>query len=353
MGILFVIDGALGKNKTSVIDYINKDRTRLSFIPKVFHFPDNHTFHKELSPDLTTKIETETDFKRDIVSSGNYYYYEYDERLYGFKKADVEEKLEKFKYVFVIVRSVSTIQLLKQDYGNKVVAIYIHTDVNIIKETLEGYPSRSDNLENAWNEYVRNAGLYDDILVNNDSNDENFNLLLRNLIQKQTHENPDELRLPSGEKFVLTKDLIGYKEEIRKKLGGYEKNVFLMMKFRRNNANLSSFIKDQLTLNGFNCIRADDQGWNITDLTNNPIAVLYCCKYGIALFDEPEEGNIYSPNVAYELGIMHSQRKECLILKHTTVEGNFFDLVARLHKKYTEEADCRKIISNWVTEISS
>jgi hypothetical protein len=224
MGILFVIDGALGKNKTSVINYVKKDQTRLSFIPKVFHFPDDHTYHQELSPDLTTKIETQKDFEKDIINSGNYYHYDYDKRLYGFKKTDIEENLEKFKYVFVVVRSVSTIRLLKEHYGNKVVAIYIHTDVSIVKEILDGYPSKSSNLENAWNEYVKNSSLYDAVLVNNDSNNaENFNLLLDNLIQKQTNENLNELRLSSGERFVLTDDLIGYKEAIRKKLKDYEK----------------------------------------------------------------------------------------------------------------------------------
>jgi hypothetical protein len=125
------------------------------------------------------------------------------------------------------------------------------------------------------------------------------------------------------------------------------------MKFRPQNKDLSLFIKDQLKIKGFNCIRADDEGWNITDQTNNPIAVLCCCKYGIALFDEPEEGNTYSPNVAYELGIMHSQKKECLILKHQNIRGDFFDLVARLHKKYTKDSDFRDIIHNWVGKISS
>ena len=93
----------------------------------------------------------------------------------------------------------------------------------------------------------------------------------------------------------------------------FERNVFLMMKFRDGNRPVFDFIKESLAANGLNCVRADDKEWQITRDVYNPVAVLYCCKYGIALFDEAETGSTYNPNVAYELGMMHLQGKECLI----------------------------------------
>ena len=50
-----------------------------------------------------------------------------------------------------------------------------------------------------------------------------------------------------------------------------------------------------------------------------PGRCVHCCKYGIALFDELEEHQAYSANVAYELGMMHQQQKHCLVLRHTSL----------------------------------
>lgn len=48
----------------------------------------------------------------------------------------------------------------------------------------------------------------------------------------------------------------------------------------------------------------------------------YCCKYGITLIDMPEEGAAYNTNVIYELGIMATQNKSCILLRDETVEKN-------------------------------
>src|ERR1041385_5745993 len=97
------------------------------------------------------------------------------------------------------------------------------------------------------------------------------------------------------------KPLIGHKKEIERRLAKFpfERNVFLMMKFRSSNKDLSDFIIESLKQHGLNGVRADQNEWNITKDVYNPIAVLYCCKFGIALFDEPEENQAYSANVAY------------------------------------------------------
>lgn len=109
-------------------------------------------------------------------------------------------------------------------------------------------------------------------------------------------------------RFDLLKELNSFKKEMYGKISAtdYDKNVFLMMKYRPDNKDLSDFIISTLEANGLNGVRADMNDWNITgDNVSNPLAVLYCCKYGIALFDAPEKRQNFSPNVAYELGIMH------------------------------------------------
>jgi hypothetical protein len=143
----------------------------------------------------------------------------------------------------------------------------------------------------------------------------------------------------------------------------FEKNIFLMMKYRPNNFSFSQYIQRELEEKGYNCVIARDPKWQITNDSYNPIAVLFCCKYGIALFDEPEiikdkKGKIietihYNPNVAYELGIMHSQRKNCLILINSELKKVPFDLLQYLHKVYTKEEEFHIHFNDWLETIKN
>src|SRR6266478_182937 len=107
--------------------------------------------------------------------------------------------------------------------------------------------------------------------------------------------------LPDGSSFSLIRPLVGFRSLLEKQLAKFpfEKNVFLMLRFRDANKPLSDFIIETLSDAGLNGVRADDDDWSITKDVYNPIAVLYCCKYGIALLDEPEAHQAYNPNVIY------------------------------------------------------
>jgi CheY-like chemotaxis protein len=154
--------------------------------------------------------------------------------------------------------------------------------------------------------------------------------------------------------FDLPKPLQGYKRDIERQLVRFPfgRNVFLMMKFRASNKEVAEYVAENLAKRGFSGVRADDVAWNITGNVYNPIAVLYCCKYGIALFDEPEEGQAYSPNVAYELGMMHQQNKVCLILKHITLPTVPFDLIKDLYVAYEKDLVLRQKIDRWLDEVA-
>lgn len=69
------------------------------------------------------------------------------------------------------------------------------------------------------------------------------------------------------------------------------------------------------------------------------------------MFDRPEKGADFSPNVAYELGIMHSQRKNCLVLKHKSLNQLPFDLVQKLFKEYDDGTQIRNHLEKWLTSI--
>ena len=127
----------------------------------------------------------------------------------------------------------------------------------------------------------------------------------------------------------------------------------LMMKFRDNNHEFYEFICDEVERNGYRLVRDDQTQWRLTGNIYNPIAVLYCCKYGIALFDEPEPPNDHNPNVAYGLGIMHSHNKNCLVLMHEKLESIPFDFEKEPCNFYSREIQCRRILKKWINGINA
>jgi len=162
------------------------------------------------------------------------------------------------------------------------------------------------------------------------------------------------LTIPGEGHFDLLKPIIGFKRDIERQLTHfpYAENVFLMMKFRGSNSELGEFIIESLRSHGLRGVRADLPEWNITKNVYNPVAVLYCCKYGIALFDEPEPSQAYSANVAYELGMMHYQGKDCLILKHSSLPQIPFDLIKDLYVSYDKDLSLRRFIASWIDQIT-
>lgn len=159
------------------------------------------------------------------------------------------------------------------------------------------------------------------------------------------------LSVPDEGHFELPKPLQGFKQDIERQLlrFPFARNVFLMMKFRHRNRDISDYIAQTLRAHDLCAIRADDAQWNITGSVYNPVAVLYCCKYGIALFDQPDTGEqAYSPNVAYELGMMHLQNKRCLILRHDSLPQMPFDLIKDLYETYERDLQLKTIIERWI-----
>ena len=157
-----------------------------------------------------------------------------------------------------------------------------------------------------------------------------------------------------GITFPIIKPLLGFRDKIEYQIKKYpfEKNVFLMIRFRKENKSLSDFIITTLSETGLNGVRADQAGWNITNNVYNPIAVLYCCKYGIAVFDKAERYQAYNPNVIYELGFMHNLGRECLILKNDTMPDAPFDLIKDLYMPYRMKKTAKMNIQVWLQNIA-
>lgn len=353
---LILIDGAAGTGKTDLVDYVKDKYHNANVLCKYTTRPFRD---EEKNSSLDLIFLSEEEFAKKNLDNKNIY--SYGGNLYGFDEDELVESLEKYEFTLIIIRNTQIIKRLQNDYKYKaiVVPIYIYTDRNLVVERLkaDGYTQdkidfRLRRSESCWDDYLENDYLETPIIINN-SNKTDFHRKINQIFTSNiVKEKAEYVYINPSVKFELISALRGYKKEIQRRLNKYpyDKNVFLMMKFRDNNKVTYKYIKRELEKYGYNCVRADEKEWkNITGTSFNPMAVVYCCKYGIALFDEPEEGAYYNPNVAYELGMMQTQNKRCLILKHYSLPNPPFDIVKDLYQVYNKEIEFENILSDWIT----
>lgn len=359
---LFLVDGLAGTGKNDLIDFIEqKHRFTSTVIYK-------YTTRMHRNPEEARKTDLMFVSGEEFQNKCNkdFYNYSYANEWYGFAKKDVTDALAKYENVFVIIRDRNLIAKLANDFFEMalVIPIFIYTDRSLIMDRLknEGFSEedikfRLQRSEYSWKDYLEYPDGNIRIIINN-SDKSDFHRKINSLIGEFSMNKidlPNYIYINPHLKFELIKPLVGFKQDIKKRLDSfpYEKNIFLMMKFRSSNEDFFDFIKTEIANAGFNCVRADDDEWNITKNVYNPLAVLYCCKFGIALFDQPEEGQDYNPNVAYELGIMHYQGKNVLLLTHDDLPPMPFDLIKDLRKNYSKEIDFRRLFKKWLREVSA
>lgn len=362
---LFIIDGASGTGKSDMINYINRISIKSRYVTALPKYTTREQRDEEKAVDYNLDLEfiSKEQFQEFEKVEG-FYTYSYGDGVkkqeYGFFKSKIEEATNYFTNTFIIVRNKNLTEKLRIDFPEiRIINVYIYTDIPQVIKRLEDSGYTNEKIEFrikrqtfAWQDYLKYSKDYDEVIINN-SNVTDFERLIDQLISKYNEERLEYLDINNIESYLIMTPIVVYKKEILRRLEIYSfrKNVFLMMKFRPDNELIFELIRDTLNVYGFNCIRADQPEWNITRNSYNAIAVAYCCKYGIGLFDKPEEKNEFNPNVAYELGIMHHQQKECLILKHTSLTREPFDFIKDLFRSYTDNLEIKGIIKSWASNL--
>jgi guanylate kinase len=365
MKTLILIDGAAGTGKSDLAKYLIKTKNRqVKLIKKYTTRKQRNEEKKAIYTDLHFPSDTHEQFI-ERIKSNDFFWYAYGnketgENFYGIYKKEIINAFTEVDFVVVIIRGFDAIQEIKSSLKEiRCVSVFVYTDRELVVNRLkdDGYDDeaikyRLSRQPIAWGDYVKNSHMYDEKIINS-SNNQDYQIVIDQLFIKLKKTNYNHLVVSNIEELPLVKPLIGFREVMEERLSkyAYERNVFLMMKFRKSNERVYRFIQKTLESKGYNCVRADQPEWDITRNTYNPVAALYCCKFGIALFDEPEPKNEYSANVAYELGMMHSQLKECLVLRHSSLVSAPFDLVKELYIDYHDNLELEEVINNWVNKL--
>lgn len=372
---LFLVDGAAGIVKKDLIQYINS-KERSCIVQKFTTRPERNTDSKNIDllfvpEEKFCEIESNEEcFCYNYGKEGD----GYGEARYGVLKSNLDKAIEQFENIFVIVRDWECTCAIMSYYQDivKVIPILIYSDKQFTSERLkkEGIDdndilARINRINEVLDDYFCELKFFDRLILLNDASKEHLKMQINQLIMYSDMEPYDELCVSPQTSYQLIRPLIGYKENMIAKLKEhpFKKNIFLMMKFRDDNregytnTEIYKLIRDIIEGAGYNCVRADQEEWtHLADESSyNPLAVSYCCKYGIALIDEPEKEAAYNSNVIYELGMMATQNKKCILLRDEKVESIPFDLITTIHRTYSTrsyEKDIRNHLKSWLKDIS-
>lgn len=142
--------------------------------------------------------------------------------------------------------------------------------------------------------------------------------------------------------------LLGWRENIRSFLRKhpFDDSVFLMVRYRPRNDKLIQSIKKLAIQHGHYIVLASDH--RLTDDLYNSIACLLSCARGLVVFDEPEDGQVFNPNVAYELGMMHLLGRDCRVLKHASLNVLHTDILMKLYHQYSNPDEALGMVQEWL-----
>lgn len=159
--------------------------------------------------------------------------------------------------------------------------------------------------------------------------------------------------IPDVPKEWVPNSIVGWRAILQSFLQKYpfDRSVFIMVRYRDRNKDIVSAVKRELNKNRLNGILASDH--NLTDDLYNPVACLLACSRGIAIFDKAERTQMFNPNVAYELGMMHLLGRQCLILKHKSLVQLHTDILMKLYKPYISTSDARSEVKLWLESRNS
>jgi hypothetical protein len=323
-------------------------------------------------------------FEQLAKNKENFKTYEYGNGearyLYGFKISDIEKALLSSNNVFIIIRNTTIISEIAERFEKKyrVTRLFIYSDKEALIKHYTKSASYSENdkaermkktedLKTELKEHYKTT--YNEPVIYFSERDK-FYAHLKLILDELNHQYDDYIDISPQEIYLLPRSLKEYKDAIINRMTykerGFNKNIFLMMDFHDNANSEYEEIKKLLEGSGYNCVCLkkgdnDRRHWNIRGgSTENFIAVMFCCKYGIALFDKPsdENKNYFNPNVMYELGIMHQQRKRCLILVHNCLhdiikekKGVPYDFAKDNYETYDKETEILNIIRTFLNEI--
>lgn len=150
---------------------------------------------------------------------------------------------------------------------------------------------------------------------------------------------------------IVPRSLLGWLPQMKDFLrrSPFENNVFIMVAYRKKLDPLINAVMSMIQNAEYNPVIARSE--SLTDELNNPLACLLCCKYGVAIFDKGETAQQHNANVVYELAVMHTLQRTCVLLKNHRLNSMPSDFLHKLYQPYRTKLEAVEKVRLWLAAL--
>lgn len=168
---IILIDGTSGIWKNDLVTYIENKLIDSTLIIK-------KTTRKKRASDL--KLDLAFLDEDEFIKINFDYIYFYNNKKYGFTKSDINNALERYKNIFIIIRNMDIVKRIYNDFPNEnIVTVFIYTDMYKITERLnfKGDKDLALSIEQSLSDYLRTPEMYSLVTINGSSENDFFRLV--------------------------------------------------------------------------------------------------------------------------------------------------------------------------------
>lgn len=198
---LFIIDGAAGVGKTVMLNYIRqKSKSRQNFSYIIDKYTTRKKRLEEVNRSYSMDLKHISNKKFDeLFEKEDFVFYEYGNFRYGFFKRELEDAIEKYENIFVIMRSYDLAHAIINTYSKvQVILVYICSDKTNVLDRLksEGYNQEAINfrinrINTSWEDYLKHSHKHQEVLINNSSKND-YKRLINSLVEKYNNNTPKD-----------------------------------------------------------------------------------------------------------------------------------------------------------------
>lgn len=211
---LFLIDGTSGIWKDAFVRYVDHVLVEATVVRKVSTRPSRPNEKPEY-----IDLEHVDDAAFDRVPPD--YGYEYGGYRYGIHRQRIDHALECYSSVFLVVRNVEIIRRLKTEYrAYRPTSAFIYMDRQWVTARADelGGQDLLESVENAFLDYLRNPGDYDEVIINAGF-DNDFYRLIDLLIQRGAARTSSRYKREGPEYKIVVASSVGSRRLLQAILG--------------------------------------------------------------------------------------------------------------------------------------
>lgn len=170
---LYVLDGTSGVWKDELMDYTARRLSNAATIKKL-------TTRGPRPGEDFASLDLERVTLDGFRAAAPDYAYQYGGQWYGFTRTSLQSALRDKEHVFIIVRNAGVIRRLVKDFSRYCPTVaFVYVDSGLAERKAQEFASDlvKTGIRDAYNDYLREPELYDEVLIHADTSNDLYRLV--------------------------------------------------------------------------------------------------------------------------------------------------------------------------------